>query len=255
VADRDPRDVERIAELEAQVARIPELERRVAELGELVMSLKRQLDQNSRNSHLPPSSDGPGARPPAEKKPGGVPRKRGGQPGHPGHKRDLLSADQVDEVVELYPKQCESCWAPLPEVRDQDATRYQMTEMPPVRPHTTEYRCNGVTCGCGHTTYAETAGIVPMSPFGPRLMALIALLTGVYHLSRRKAATLLHDVLGVRLSLGALSTVEGRVSTAVEWPVVRYGPSPPRQSPSSKFWLMAPPTRWRPFSALARAFS
>lgn len=221
----DPRD-QRIAELEARVvakdaelaakdARIAELERKVEELTQLVMSLKEQLGRNSRNSHLPPSSDGPGGRAASGQGPGGGARKRGGQPGHSGSKRELLPPEQVDRIVEVYPKACESCWAPLPEVRDEDATRYQVTEMPPVRPHTTEYRCNGVTCACGYTTYAKPDG-VPASPFGPRLMALVALLTGVYHLSRRRAVTLLHDVLGVRVSLGAVSAVEGRASAALE---------------------------------------
>lgn len=216
----DPRDLQRIAELEAEVAakdaRIAELERKTEELTQLVASLKSQLDRNSRNSNLPPSSDGPGGRASSPKLQGQPPRKRGGQPGHGGHKRGLLPADQVDAVVELYPKQCENCWSPLPQVRDENATRYQGTEMPPVRPHTTEYRCNGVTCACGYTTFAKAEGVVPSSPFGPRLMALLALLTGVYHLSRRRAVTLLQDVLGVRISLGAVSTVEARVSAAVE---------------------------------------
>src|SRR5207247_9675095 len=57
---------------------------------------------------------------------------------------------------------------------------------------------------------------IPASPFGPRLMAIIALVTGVYHLSRRRAVGMLSDLLGVQLSLGALSTVEARVSDAVQ---------------------------------------
>ena len=89
------------------------------------------------------------------------------------------------------PSDARTAGPPLPEVRDANATRYQVTEMPPIRPHTTEYRGNGVTCGCGYTTFAKTEGVVPSSPFGPRLRALIALLTGVYHLSRRRVVTLL----------------------------------------------------------------
>jgi transposase len=42
------------------------------------------------------------------------------------------------------------------------------------------------------------------------------LITGVYHLSRRRAVGLLSDLLGVELSLGALSQVEARVSGAVK---------------------------------------
>jgi transposase len=221
----DPRD-QRIAEqnaiiaaqaarIAAQDARIVELEAKIEQLTALVEKLMTKLGENSGNSHLPPSSDGPGGRA-AEKKPSsnGTKKKRGGQPGHEGHERALLPLEQVDRVVELYPKECESCWAALPEVRDENATRYQLSEVPPVRPHTTEYRRNAVTCCCGYTTVANVDE-VPASPFGPRLMSLIALLTGVYHISRRQTVELLHDVLGV-LSLGAVSAVEARVSDAVE---------------------------------------
>jgi transposase len=47
-------------------------------------------------------------------------------------------------------------------------------------------------------------------------MAIMALLTGVYHLGRRRAVELLSDIVGVRVSLGALSAVEDRVSSAVQ---------------------------------------
>lgn len=216
VADKDVQLAARDAQIAAQATRITELERKVEELVQLVMSLKEQLNRNSRNSHLPPSSDGPGGRSSSEKSKGEGQKKRGGQPGHGGSKRELLPVEEVDRLVELYPAECESCWAPLPPVRDENATRYQVTEVPPIRPNTTEYRDNGVKCTCGHTTFAKVEGVVPASPFGPQLMALIALFTGVYHQSRRRAVTLLHDVLGVRISLGAVSAVEDRVSTAVE---------------------------------------
>ncbi len=58
--------------------------------------------------------------------------------------------------------------------------------------------------------------MIPSSPFGPRLMAIMALITGVYNLGRRKAVDMLADVVGVRVSLGALSAVEARVSDAVQ---------------------------------------
>jgi transposase len=73
---------------------------------------------------------------------------------------------------------------------------------------------------CPHCQYVTRAAYdesqIPASPFGPRLMSLVALLTGFYHLSRRKAQGLLADVLGVSLSLGAISAVEERVSQAIE---------------------------------------
>ncbi len=62
-------------QIAAQGARLAELERQVAELAE-------KVGQNSRNSHMPPSTDSPGERK-GRKKSGkwksGSKRKRGGQ--------------------------------------------------------------------------------------------------------------------------------------------------------------------------------
>lgn len=69
---RDWRD-DRIAELEAELAakdariaeqatRIADQDRRIAELEKRLAQLAEQLGQNSRNSHLPPSSDTPEER-------------------------------------------------------------------------------------------------------------------------------------------------------------------------------------------------
>ena len=57
---------------------------------------------------------------------------------------------------------------------------------------------------------------VPTSPFGTRLMSIIALLTGVYHISRRQTVGVLRDLFGTQISLGAVSAVERRVSDALE---------------------------------------
>ena len=62
----------RIAELEAQLvardARIAELAEQVAALLKKVEELNELLGRNSGNSHLPPSSDPPGANKPGQKK-------------------------------------------------------------------------------------------------------------------------------------------------------------------------------------------
>ena len=216
---------ERIAELEAEGAakdaRIATLEQQVAMLMKRVTELEEKLRQNSRNSHLPPSSDSPDERKRRSHDKSSGPRKRGGQPGHGGARRELLPEEEVDEVVDLYPPECESCWAPLPKVPDPCAGRYQQTEVPPVKPHTTEWRRHQVTCPhCGFKTRAvHDDKVIPSSPFGPRLMAIMAMITGIYHVSRRSAVGLLRDLLGVRVSLGALSAVEARVAEAVQ-PVV-----------------------------------
>jgi transposase len=224
----------RIAELEGQLvagaARTAELEQRVAALTKQVAELLEEVGRNSGNSHLPPSSDPPGTHSGKGKKSG---RKRGGQPGHGGVTRKLLPPEEVDEVINLFPKECENCWTALPEVLDSGAKRYQQTELlPPVQRHVKEWRRHQVCCPkCGYRTRARyDAAVIPASPFGPRLMATAAALSGDYHLSRRKAVRLLDELVGVQMSVGALINVEARVSEAVE-PAVDQAWEQAKQAP------------------------
>ncbi|WP_096331377.1 IS66 family transposase [Nannocystis exedens] len=60
---------------------------------------------------------------------------------------------------------------------------------------------------------AEAAGC-----FGPRLAALVALLTGGYRVSKRNVRELLSDVLGVELALGSVSKLEARASEVLAEP-------------------------------------
>lgn len=213
------------AEVAAKDARIRELEQVVESLTEQVATVLKQveqltarLNQNSRNSNLPPSTDPPGSRGQSTRPGAGEPkRKRGGQPGHRGSRRELVPESQVDELIDLFPAECENCWASLPETLDLEPKRHQHTELPPIEAYTKEFRRHTVECGrCGHKTCAAyDASKIPASPFGPRLMSVIVLLTGVYHLSRRQTVRLLADVLGIDLSLGAVSAIEARVSDAV----------------------------------------
>ena len=75
-----------------------------------------------------------------------------------------------------------------------------------------------MACDCcgARTRAAYDASVTPSSAFGPCLTAVVALLTGVYHLSRRQAQHLLQELFGIHISLGALSAMERRVSEALE---------------------------------------
>jgi transposase len=212
------RDAERLRSerLEQQIGALLE---QVTALTQKVAELTERLGQNSRNSHLPPSSDPPGT--PGKSGSGQRPksgRPRGGQRGHRGTRRALVAADKVNDIVELYPAECENCWAALAEQPDPNAKRYQWIEVPPLQPYIQETRRHEVRCPCCRhkTRAAYDEHEIPASPFGPRLMSIVALLTGVYHVSRRSTAKLLSDLVGVPISLGAVSAVEARVSNAVE---------------------------------------
>jgi transposase len=68
---------------------------------------------------------------------------------------------------------------------------------------------------CGKRTRAELPAGVPRRPFGVRLTAVIALLSGGYRLSRREVRQLLQDLWAVRVSLGAVVRQERAQSAAL----------------------------------------
>ena len=196
------------------LAYIAALEGRVAEL-------EARLNQNSRNSSRPPSSDPPWDRP----KPKGPPgeRRPGGQPGHPGEHRPLLPPEQVDRLVRLVPEACERCGQPLPAAagpHDPLDERRQVTELPALTAVVTEYQRAGRRCaGCGHVTRAAWPGEAGAGSFGPRLQAVVALLSGRYRVSRREVVQLLVDLWGVEVGLGTVVRLEQATSAALR-PVV-----------------------------------
>lgn len=214
VGVQDERDL-RIARLEAQVEALLATN---AQLRARVEELEARLAQNSSNSNRPPSSDAPADR---EARPGKPPtgRARGGQRGHKGWKRTLLPPEKVNRTRDCFPSHCRRCEARLPRRPDDEPLRHQVVELPVIVPDVTEYRLHRVACDCGKVTCGSLPTGVPRGMCGPRLVAFIGLLTGIYKLSRREAGRLLGDVLGVKISLGALSESEGIVSDAVSAPV------------------------------------
>lgn len=249
----------RIAELEAELAtregelavcdaRIAELEAAVVKLAEKVDEQSERLGLNSTNSHLPPSSDGPGAtsRGKRSKKTKGDKkgRKRGGQKGHRGAHRKLVGPEEVDEFIYLFPSACEGCAAPLPEIPEPEPKRYQEFELLVGGGlHVTEYQRHEVRCRCGHRTRAPyDAERIPSSPFGPRLTGAVVMLTGVYHLSRRPTQHLLRELFGVTISLGAISKLESRASEGLVSPTdeaKREVETAPVKYTDATGWLLA----------------
>jgi transposase len=197
-----------------------ELEKRNAWLEKRNAELEARLAQNSRNSSKPPSSDGPDA--PRGKR-GTTGRKRGGQPGHDGNRRELLPPERVDQIEDHWPSVCEECTEPLPSVLRTEvgeAVRHQVVELPRVQAHVVEHRLHQQHCdGCGHTSEAKLPAAVASGAFGPRLRGLTALCAGRFRLSKRITQELLSDVLGVELSLGSVSNIEQKVSAALAAPV------------------------------------
>lgn len=187
----------------------------VAELRTEVADLKAQLARNSSNSSQPPSSDKPWNKPKRapKSKPSG--RKKGGQFGRKGHKRKLVVPELVDEVREVKPERCRKCGNGFTDEDLLNMLRHQVVELPAVVAKVLECRLWACHCqGCNTTTRATRPVDVPAGPFGPRLSATVALLTGRFRMSRSHVQQAMRDLFGVTMSIGGIHNVLQRVSQA-----------------------------------------
>ena len=206
-----PESVRRlVVTLLEQLERIKKLEQEVADL-------KEKLGANSRNSSLPPSSDRQPPKTRAERR--RSERKRGAQPGHEGKFRELLPPEEVDRIVDCPPDRCQ-CGGRVRVDREQ-MERRQVWELPAVSTEVTEYRlywgqcerCENLVCG----ELPPEAGGEGM--LGARAMAVVALLTGKFRLSKRAATEALQDLFGLEVCDGTICNTEQRVAAVLEQPV------------------------------------
>lgn len=202
------------------MSELERLRKENAELKALVVKLLARIDElearlkiNSGNSSKSPSSDmgGRTRRPPSEPSK----RKRGGQPNHDGKTRDLVAAEEVDEVIDIDPEVCIKCGNPLGDEERLEAYRRQVTETPEFKAFVQEYRLWRKRCSrCGYVSRGEMPEGAPTGAFGPRLQARIGLLSGRFRMTRRETKTLAKDFFGVQISLGSVQACCEAVSEA-----------------------------------------
>ena len=219
------REIERLRkELERLREKVADSEKQIADRDNKIADLERQLagrKKDSTNSSKPPSSDGPAAARRLKPAHSRGRRKPGGQKGHPGRHRELQPLERVDQIVPVLPPDCRHCGQPLPQQLEQAHTvgelhRYQVAELPPVRPHIIEYQCHKVACPhCGRPTRAQLPAEVQASVFGPRLAGLIAYLTVGLRIPRRGVEELLGTALGTAISLGSTQKLVEESSEAL----------------------------------------
>ena len=228
-----------VEELQAEIERLRrqlgEREEQLADAKKQIADLERQLalrQQNSTTSSKPPSSDGLAGRQRERGRRQKSRRKPGGQLGHPGHCRPLVSPARVDLVIEVFPPVCRHCQYALP-ARGRAVTgeyrRHQVTELPPIEAHITEYQCPQVVCpACGKTTQAPLPKDVE-GQFGPQLTALIAYLTVVCRLPRLLVQALLEGALQIPISVGSTQKAWEEASAAVATPYQELEHALPQQ--------------------------
>jgi transposase len=186
------------------------------ELEERVMELERRLNQNSQNSHKPPSSDGLKRVPPrSQRKKTG--RRSGGQVGHDGTRLEMVGADEVNEIVRHWPETCSGCGARL-EARGSNPegdegqegegyTRRQVHDIPVIEIEVREHRAMEVRCGCCGAisvgSYPE--GVEHEVQYGSGIKAWLTYASVYQLLPMERNTEMLADITGRRVSEGTLA--------------------------------------------------
>jgi len=175
---------------------------RIVELEAQVSALQARLDQNSTNSHQPPSRDR------FKKTKPGLPRKKGrNQGGQPGHRGDTLKmVAQPDHIEVLAAERC-PCGCPLDGLEKQVIQRRQVFDLPAPRLAVTEYqlaRCQCPDCGRFVTgTFPDEVAAAVQYGLGVR--ALVVLLGVGYKLSYQKISRLFGDLFGQAVNVATVA--------------------------------------------------
>src|SRR5690606_4399049 len=122
------------------------------------------------------------------------------------------------EVIEHRPAECRHCGLSLdgaPEVGRPSV--HQVVELPKIRAEVTEHRAPRLSCPqCGKRTRGQIPRAVTSSHFGPQLVAMGAMLTSRFRLSRRDLEAFCTDLLDVPApSLGTTQAFADEAAAAL----------------------------------------
>ena len=172
-------------------------------LRDRVAELERQLGQNPRNSHRPPSSQGY-ERPAPKSRRERTDRDPGGQIGHEG--TTLRQVDVPDRVQVHPPPRC-GCGRSLRRAPVVSVEVRQVFDLPEIALEVTEHRIEHRRCVCGQRTMGPVpAGVGAPTQYGPGVRALGTYLLAGQHLPLARCSQLLSDVLGAPVSQGSLAS-------------------------------------------------
>ncbi|MDR9894511.1 DUF6444 domain-containing protein [Aetokthonos hydrillicola Thurmond2011] len=210
--EKTPASVKELVEKLGQ--RIKESEQELAEKVTENQKLEEKINTTSKNSSSPPSSDPPSVEKPPKKKKSE--KKRGGQPGHKGHSRFLYEPEECEEIFNHHPQTCRCCGEKLIGV-DGNPYRHQVVEIPPIKPIVYEHRLHQLVCdNCGSATRAALPEGINPSGYGVGVVALVAVLSGLYRHSQRMVQNAISDVFGIPMSLGTVNKLRLEASFALE---------------------------------------
>jgi transposase len=209
--ERTPLSVRQV--LEELSRRVKQLDAEQQQLRGAYELLQEQVKVNSSNSSQPPSKDRvKGFKANRKTKSG---KKHGGQVGHEGHERPLYPLEMCEEVIEHYPEICWQCGNELSGA-DPAPFRTQVVEIPEVVPHISEHRVHKLVCEqCHAVNRADCPEVYYQAGYGERVVAHVAVLSGVYRQSHRLVQQMLWECFGVEMGLGTVQRLRQEASLAV----------------------------------------
>lgn len=186
----------------------------LAALQARVKTLEDRLNQDSHNSHQPPSSDPPTRKHThSQRRRSG--KKSGGQLGHPG--QTLVPVAEPDQIVTYTPETCAGCGQALQAMPVSACERRQVFELPKPRLAVTEHQARTKICPVCATasTGAFPAEVTQPVQYGPRVKAIGVYLQTYQLLPSERTAEAMQDLFGVALSEGTLDTSHTTAYTAL----------------------------------------
>lgn len=182
---------------------------KISILLERIAILEEKLNKNSKNSSKPPSTD--------QKNNTSSDREKKSRDTRAGRARTPFAIDRVDRHILCTQENCPHCGSNAIRLRNQPAEILQQAELPETRAIVTQYELLKYRCKeCGMRSVASLPNGVPDSAFGPKLMGLLATLTGVMHAAKREAIQLIKDLYGIDMSVGSVPNIEERVTKALD---------------------------------------
>jgi transposase len=208
--EQTPVSVKRLVEV--LIERIEYQDQQIQKMQSDIEWLKEKLGRDSSNSSLPPSSDKGNRSYPKRTSSG---KHRGGQAGHERHTREVYAIEDCSRVEDYYPQECWKCGKPLHQEEGQ-VHRHQIVEIPVIVPEVSEYRLHQcVCCECNVLTRASLPEGVSAKGYGPRVVAIVSVLSALHHQSQRLVQTGMMNLFGIKLSLGGINNMRHESSQSV----------------------------------------
>ena len=192
--------LELLAQNKALTEQISVLLARIAELE----AGRGQPPKTPTNSSVPPSK---GQKANLSEAPGKKKRRKG----RPGVTRALCP--DPDLTREIYADAC-SCGAALMPADQPDVFAYDHIDLPPIKPVTTRINLHKGNCPCCKRRVAAKppADMMPGTPFGPGIAAVVTYLHGCQMVSYNRMTEVLDGLFGLKMSEGAIANMLARAA-------------------------------------------